>query len=209
MIMTQPPNQVASLLVKSGPFILIGIGALLTILRRGVIGLPLIFAGITWLRRMRPMGAIPAPGGRKSTVRSVHLEMELDHDTGEMDGTILTGRLQGQRLSSLNEQDIIDLCREFHSEVDTCTLLESYLDRLYPEWREHVGNASFSDQNTTSGSQTMSRQEACQILGVADDATREEILQAWRNLIKKVHPDSGGSAFLTAKINTAKDILLR
>ncbi|MDY0222867.1 MAG: DnaJ domain-containing protein [Desulfobacterium sp.] len=54
----------------------------------------------------------------------------------------------------------------------------------------------------------MTRQEAYQILGIDSSASQEEIHQAWRRLIKGVHPDSGGSAFLAAKINTARDTLL-
>jgi curved DNA-binding protein CbpA len=54
----------------------------------------------------------------------------------------------------------------------------------------------------------MSMQEAYQVLGVAPGSTREEILEAWRRLIKRVHPDHGGSAFLTTKINMAKSVLL-
>ena len=54
----------------------------------------------------------------------------------------------------------------------------------------------------------MTRQEAYQILGLEPNVSQEEIHQAWRRLIKGVHPDSGGSAFLAAKINTARDILL-
>jgi curved DNA-binding protein CbpA len=54
----------------------------------------------------------------------------------------------------------------------------------------------------------MTRQEAYQILGLEPGASQEEIHQAWRRLIKAVHPDHGGSAFLTTKINAAKDVLL-
>jgi hypothetical protein len=131
--------------------------------------------------------------------------MELDHDTGEMDGTILTGRMQGVRLASLSGEEILSLYFDFRSDPDSISLLESFLDRYFPDWRDRV---DFRNQNGTSGFDKMTRQEAFQILGLEPDASQEEIHQAWRRLIKGVHPDSGGSAFLAAKINTARDILL-
>jgi len=208
MVLTQPPKRVAAIVVNSGPFLLMGLGILLLVLRRGVIGLPLLFIGLSWLRRRRPMGRMPGQKAKKSKVRTAHLEMELDHDTGEMDGTILTGSLKGVSLSTLSEQQIFDLWYQFQADGDSVALLESYLDRYHPEWRENSNADSFEDSDGTSSNLKMSREEACQILGVDPAATREEILEAWRRLIKRVHPDHGGSAFLTAKINAAKDVLL-
>jgi DnaJ homolog subfamily C member 19 len=55
----------------------------------------------------------------------------------------------------------------------------------------------------------MSRDEALKVLGVEEGASREVILVAYRNLIRKVHPDSpGGSNYLASKLNQAKDVLL-
>ena len=140
-------------------------------------------------------------------VRSSDLEMELDHDTGELDGQILTGRLRGARLSELSEDELLSLYQEIKSDQESATLLESYLDRYHCGWTDRA-QGSYSAWNEYSGSVEMSKQEAYQVLGVSPDSTREEILEAWRRLIKRVHPDRGGSAFLTTKINTAKSVLL-
>ncbi len=208
LILTSPAQKSAAILTNAGPLLLIVVGGLLTFARRGVIGMPLIFLGLSWWRRNRAKRPASYTGGRKSTVSSAHLEMELDHDTGEIDGRVLTGRLQGARLSSLNEQEVLSLYQEIYSDAESAALLVSFLDRSYPKWRESVDPDSFEKQDSASGFDGMSRQEAYQILGVEPGASQQEIHQAWRRLIKGVHPDHGGSAFLTAKINAAKDLLL-
>ena len=208
LILTSPPHKSVAFLRTTGPLILMAVGGLLTFSRRGVIGMPLIFLGLSWWRRNRSTRPATYSGGRKSTVRSAYLEMELDHDTGEIDGRVLTGPMKGVSLSSLNEQELLSLYQEIYSDADSTALLESFLDRYHPNWRESVDPDSFRKQESASGFEGMSRQEAYQILGLEPGASQQEIHQAWRRLIKGVHPDHGGSAFLTAKINTAKDVLL-
>ena len=207
-ILNNPAPKSAAVLTTAGPFILMVVGALLTFFRRGMIGIPLIFMGLSWWRRNRSMRPPDYSGGQKSTVRSADLEMELDHDTGEIDGRVLTGRLKGTLLSSLNEEQLLSFYLEISSDGDSVALLVSFLDRYHPNWRENVDPDSFRKQDSGSGIENMSRQEAYQILGVEPGVSQQEIYQAWRRLIKGVHPDHGGSAFLTAKINAAKDVLL-
>ena len=102
----------------------------------------------------------------------------------------------------------MSLYLNFRSDTDSISLLESFLDRYYPDWRDRVDSHDSRNRNDTSGFDNMTRQEAYQILGLEPNASQEEIHQAWRRLIKGVHPDSGGSAFLAGKINAARDILL-
>jgi hypothetical protein len=208
MMLNMPPQKIASLLVHSGPIVIIGLGVVLTLLRRGVIGLPLIFLGLSLWRRSRSMRPPTYSDGHTSKVRSVYLEMELDHDTGEMDGRVLRGRLEGVKLSSLDETEILSLYHDISDDADSVALLESFLDRYYSDWRENYEHGSSTGTGGASGFESMSRDEAYQILGLEPGASQEEIHQAWRRLVKAVHPDSGGSAFLTAKINAARDLLL-
>ncbi len=208
LILVNPAQRSAAILMRSGPILLITVGGLLTVFRRGAIGVPMIIVGLSWWRRSRSSRPAAASGGRKSTVRSIHLEMELDHDTGEMDGRVLTGRLEGVRLSSLDEKELVLLYREVCSDQDSGALLASYLDRYNPDWRERADEDSSSRQGGASGFEDMTKQQAYEILGLAPGASKQEIHQAWRRLIKGVHPDGGGSAFLTAKINAARDVLM-
>lgn len=208
LILINPAQKSAAILVSSGPIFLIAVGSLLTVFRRGMIGVPMIVLGLSWWRRTRSARPVPSSGERKSTVRSADLEMELDHDTGEMDGRVLTGHMAGVRLSSLSEEEVLSLYREISSDADSDALLISYLDRYHPDWRERVDPDSFSGKDGASGFEKMTKQQAYQILGLEPGASQQEIHQAWRQLIKGVHPDGGGSPFLTAKINAARDVLM-
>jgi DnaJ-domain-containing protein 1 len=87
-------------------------------------------------------------------------------------------------------------------------LLVAYLDRREPGWSEHAqGDAAAGRAAASSGK--MSEQEAYQILGLERGASADAISHAHRTLMKKLHPDQGGSTYLAARINEAKEILLR
>ncbi len=55
----------------------------------------------------------------------------------------------------------------------------------------------------------MSRDEALQVLGLPSSASAEDVTREYRRLMKKLHPDLGGSSYLAAKINEARDVLSR
>lgn len=147
------------------------------------------------------------PGGPDTShVRSKFLHMTLDHDSGEMDGEILQGDFQGQRLSQLPVGDLLVLLDGYRAEdQDSAALLQAYLDRYHDGWEEQ---GSRGRQDADPGGGPMSREEAGQVLGIDPDATKEEIITAHRRLMQKLHPDRGGSDYLAAKINQAKDLLL-
>ena len=92
-------------------------------------------------------------------------------------------------------------CRR--EDEDSARLLDSYLQQRFP------GEGPFGDNHAnTQSSGDMDRWEALNILGLTEDASREEIVAAHRSLIQKLHPDRGGNDYLAAKINQAKDFLL-
>jgi hypothetical protein len=144
--------------------------------------------------------------GQTSRVRSAYFEMELDHDSGAMRGRILAGRHQGAELERLDVKTLVELLGEIDEE--SRALLMAYLDRRDPVWSEHA-EADAATGRRASGSGKMSEQEAYQILGLQPGASADDIGRAHRTLMKKLHPDQGGSTYLAARINEAKEILLR
>ena len=148
-------------------------------------------------------GASPGPTpGQTSEVETAFLRMQLDHDTGEMDGTVLRGRYEGCALRGLDLEELLDLLSECRSDRQSMAVLEAYLDRIHEGWRKRRGPPP------GPSSHGMSEDEARAVLGVASEATREEIVAAHRRLMQRVHPDRGGSDYLAAKLNAAKDLLL-
>jgi hypothetical protein len=144
--------------------------------------------------------------GQKSRVATSLLAMELDHDSGGMDGEVLSGTLKGRRLSSLSQQDMISfhgLCKTAGDQ--SLPLFEAWLDRAQPEWRAAWGGAK---TGSTPAGGSMSRAEAAAVLGLTIDASPSDVRAAHKRLMKDFHPDKGGSDYLAAKINSAKDVLL-
>lgn len=204
------PIAIANVLRMIGPVTLCLIGLLLTAFGRAAFGLPMFTFGVIWLLRNRRVGRFDSgTSGQKSTVRSSWLEMQLDHDTGEMDGLILAGEKEGRMLSDLQELELMELYHQLETDDDSAALLEAYLDRRISGWREHSQTGAGNRERSSSGSGPMSKEEAYQILGLDAGASSDEIRSAHRRLMKAVHPDSGGSTFLASRINEAKDTLLK
>jgi hypothetical protein len=145
--------------------------------------------------------------GQVSRVRSNFLEMTLDHDSGAMTGTIVAGRLKGTSLDALELSVLIGLIAEFDEE--SRSLLAAYLDRRNPRWRENADNDAAARGRGAGRGGKMSEEEAYQILGLQPGASADDISRAHRSLMKKLHPDQGGSTYLAARVNEAKDVLLR
>lgn len=164
---------------------------------------PLLGGLIAYFKRKR---AAAAPsGGQQSRVETRFLRMTLEHDTGSMNGEILEGQFKGQQLGNLSLDQLLILYKEYRTQDEqSAALLQTYLDRVHGEkWRDTIGEATSS---VATGK--MNRNEAYEILGLKSDAGEQEVIDAHRRLMQKLHPDRGGSNYLAAKINQAKDLLL-
>lgn len=154
--------------------------------------------------RNRPSGGFSSPGsGQRTEVRTAFLQAWIDHGTGDVGGTVLSGRSAGRTLDGLGDAELLDLHAECGADPDSLRILEAYLDRrLGADWRN-------ARQPPPRGPRTdMTRDEALAVLGLAERAGEEDIKAAHRRLIQRMHPDVGGSADLAARINRAKDVLL-
>jgi DnaJ-domain-containing protein 1 len=139
-------------------------------------------------------------------VRSAFLEMELDHDSGALRGRILVGRYEGVTLDALDVATLAGLLPQIDDE--SRALLATYLDRREPAWREHTQADPTMGHGRAPRSGPMTQEEAYQILGLQSGASPDEITRAHRTLMKKLHPDQGGSTYLAARVNEAKEVLL-
>jgi DnaJ domain len=205
------PKMLAKVLQPAGGILALGAAAFLlfrghleTAIPLALVGLGLLgwgpFASTGLFRRTQKTA------GQVSRVRSPFIEMELDHDSGAMRGTVLAGRHQGTALDALDLTTLLGLLAEIDAE--SRALLAAYLDRREPTWREHAQGDAAAGQGTARRGK-MTEEEAYQILGVPAGASADEIGRAHRSLMKKLHPDQGGSTYLAAQINEAKEVLLR
>ena len=205
------PRLGARVMKAAGGVVSLGLAAFLFLRGELGIAIPLGIFGLGLLGWM-PFGAAgfsertQKKGGQASRVRSAYLEMQLDHDSGAMQGTIVAGRHKGVALDRLDVKTLVHLLGEFDEQ--SRALLMAYLDRREPGWGEYAqGDAAAGRAAASAGK--MTEQEAYQILGLKPGANAEAITGAHRTLMKKFHPDQGGTTYLATRINEAKDTLLR
>jgi DnaJ-domain-containing protein 1 len=138
--------------------------------------------------------------------------MSLDHDSGSMSGKVLKGPMAGRALLDLSESEFLELLRFCRAEdEDSARLLETYLDRRFGDsWRaDDQGDPAGGESGEPSrAGGPLTEAEALDILGLEPGASEEEIVQAHRRMMQKMHPDRGGSNYLAARINEAKERLL-
>ena len=207
-----PANVARRLRIGGGAVSLFAAGLLML---RGLefIAIPLAMFGswLIWGRTLPPWlgggGSARRSPGQTSRIETDHLEMELDHDTGEMHGRVLKGMFAGRDIDTLSPTDLGLLwqdCR--HTDLRSAQLVEAYLDRIHPTWREDMARGESDMSRGPDG--RMTEEEALEILGLKPGADEEDIRRAHRELMLRLHPDRGGSTYLAAKINEAKDVAL-
>lgn len=211
-----------------GVAVLLALGLLLLVLTGRAHWLVAVFAALLPFLRglLRLLGGIPSPllkrvlagmgaarsrpepsSGKTSTVQSKYIRMTLNHDSGDIDGEVLAGQFKGCTLDNLNLEALLLLLGECQDDAESVALLQAYLDREYADtWQQQAG--AQGQRQSASEPGEMSREEALQVLGLSADASEAEIVDAHRRLMQKLHPDRGGSAYLAAIINLAKETLL-
>lgn len=212
------PKNLARTVRRVGGYTALGVALLFALTGRFALAVPLAAAGAMLLGWNLPGGFNPFPGGTRKTqgqqsrVRTATVEMELDHDTGDLDGRVVAGRFAGRMLSSLEEGALAGLWAECDaSDPQAAQLLEAYLDRYFPDWRDRAGaeaSAGGDSSRAHAAGARMTEEEAYGVLGLEPGASAADIRRAHRTLMKKLHPDHGGSDYLAARINEARELLL-
>jgi hypothetical protein len=180
--------------------------------RFAFIWLPLTLA-LPYLRHARSLFGFRGAGGggSSSDVSTAYMRMSLDHDTGAMTGTVLAGRFAGMRLEELSPAHLYALLRECRAaDEEGARLVEAYLDRAHPEWRDEFGTDRGAEGAAASrGGGDMTIAEAYEVLGLEPGASEAAIRAAHHRLMLQLHPDHGGTDYLASKINRARDLLLQ
>lgn len=212
------PKKIASALKWLGGVLLVAAIGILFV--RGQLGYLIALAGglVPFIWRWRSIlqtvrnatkAAQGPTQGQSSEIVTRLLAMRLDHDSGEMHGHVLEGRFRNRSLDTLSDAEMAALLSECHSaDAQSAQVLEAYLDRMRgPDWRADFG-ADSTAETAPGGGGPMTHDQAREILGLGPDATPEDIREAHRRLMMANHPDHGGSTYLAAQINRAKDVLL-
>lgn len=190
-----------------GGLLLVG-GLYLVLTGRAAFAAPLALVLLPYIRRYwrTAFGSTRPSPGQTSDVTTAYLEMTLDHDSGTMAGRVLKGAYAGRALAAMGRADLEALLAECRTEdPESVPLLEAFIERVFGP---AAGGEGADTAERPRSATAMTREEALEILGLATTATADEIRDAHRRLMLKIHPDKGGSTYLAAKINQAKEVLL-
>ncbi|MBL8660523.1 MAG: hypothetical protein JNM75_12300 [Rhodospirillales bacterium] len=193
----------------------------LVLLASGRLGLALGAAAFLLPWAMRTFRSA-SPGGaarssatgsteRNSTIRTRFLHMTLDHRSGRLDGDVIDGPYAGRRLGEMSREALVALLADCQrQDLQAAQLLEAYLDRTDPQWRESVG--AKQDEGSAGAASpdqgVMTRDDAYRVLGLEPGASDDMVNAVYHRLIASLHPDRGGSSYLAAQVNRARDVLL-
>lgn len=207
---------IAARLRMLGPVVL-GLVVLLAVSRLGPAGLFLATFALPMLMQRRNRtswraGAAASGAAPVSTIETLFLHAELDHDSGEMTGDVLRGVFEGRRMESLTPEECGSLARELSGrDEDGLAVLREFHERRFGTPLEFESDANDGTAGSGAAAQegVMTADAAARLLGVDANASAEEIRAAWRRRMKDAHPDAGGSAAAAARLNEARDLLLR
>lgn len=195
---------------RSGSFIAFSLGIFMFTRGEVGIGIPLLIlaAGLQGLLPGISSKGFSRPRPRTVFVRTAFITMVLDSTRRPVDGRVTRGRFTGRKLSDLKAGELLLLRKDVEADFLGRSILEAYLDRRLAGWREHFQDDAAAGRRGGVSSDAMSKQEAYEVLGVQPGASTDDIRRAHRTLMKKIHPDKGGTTQMAARVNQARDILL-
>jgi len=202
------PAKLAGSMKTVGPVLLGLVGIVVLLVGREGLGGLILSGAFAWYGSMRMKRTASTAPRKHSTVRTAALEMELDHHTGQLEGLVLAGRHEGKMLGTMGLAELTQLYRELFGDPESRQLLETYLDGRFPVWRKDAQPDGGEGLGVSPGSGAMTKEEAYKILGLEAGAAAADVRKAHRRLMQRLHPDIGGTSFLAARINEAKDVLL-
>ncbi len=173
------------------------------------IAMPSAVAGATalWVRELK--GGRNYQGPHESRVATRYVLLVIDQLSGRMGGRVLEGVHRGQPLDQVPTEDLLELLdRCYGTDIASAEALEVYLELERGRKVRRPASNPRNGETPKSPVQRMVDDEARAVLGVGPQATEEEVRAAHRRLMQRMHPDRGGSDYLAAKINQAKDVLL-
>jgi len=187
---------ISILLVYTGRMHWLGAGlAALVPLVKGLIALS--FRALPLMRILRRFKTTP------SQFRTRSLVVTINFSSGQMDGEILVGELAGKQLSELSTEQLKAFAEDIKgTDRESSILLQAYLLRSGTQGFQ--GTEGFKP----GGYADLSKDEAYNVLGLEPGASQQDIIKAHKRLMQRLHPDRGGSDYLAAKINSAKDKLI-
>ena len=212
-LLNTDPKLLAKVVKRGAIAIGVAVVTFLAVTGKLALALPVAAVMLALVGRRRgfrfPRARIAPTAGQTSDVGTDYVTMTLEHDSGEMSGRVLRGRFAGRELGELSLEQLIELMAECQlHDPEAARLVETFLDRSQPEnWRERAAGAGYKERRGTEAG-PMTAEEAYEILGLEPGAGAAQIKEAHRRLMQKIHPDHGGSSYLAAKINRAKEILL-
>ena len=204
------PASLASGIRTAGPLTLAILGIGMLLLGRIAPGGLMLAGALGWfLFGRRPKRRSKSPRAvQRPIVRTAVLEMELNGENGNLEGLVLAGRHEQRVLGTMNLPELMEVYADMRSDSESRQLLEAYLDGRFPVWRKDADTNRGDRKGIAPGAGPMTKQEAYKVLGLEAGATATDVRKAHRRLIQRLHPDVGGSSFLAARINEAKDVLL-
>lgn len=174
--------------------------------------LPSLLRYIPLFRYLKQRAGASKQSGAVSTVETSLLRMTMEHVSGNISGEVLVGEFKGRQLSELSSSQLFQLYQlAANRYADAVPVFDAFLQRhIGVDWRKNAAEFGyqFDELNIPAHNSEMDTSQALQILGLPEGATKKEVLDAHRKLMQKLHPDRGGSNYLAAQVNMAKDVLL-